>query len=63
MRPPGRLGVVAQQRPDLALLGGGQELEHREPALLVELGDEVGGVVGGHGGQQPGRLGVGPRLG
>ena len=59
MRPAGGLGVVAEQGPDLALLGPGQELEHGEPALLVELDDEVGGVVGGHGGEQPGRLGVG----
>ena len=57
---PGRLGVVAQQGPDLALLGGGEVLEDGEPAFLVEFGDEVGGVVGGHGGEQPGRLGVGP---
>ncbi len=27
--------------------------------VLVELDDEVGGVVGGHGGEQTGRLGVG----
>ena len=57
--PAGGLGVVVQQRPDLALLGHGEELEHGEAVVLVELDDEIGGVVGRHGGEQAGRLGIG----
>ena len=54
----GRLGVVAEQGPDLVLLGLGQQVEDREPTLLVDVADQVGGVVGGHRRQQPGGLGV-----
>ena len=46
--PARRLGVVAEQRPDLALLGLGEQLEDGRAPLLVELDDQVGRVVGGH---------------
>ena len=41
-------GVVPEQRAHLGALGRGQEHQHRLAARLVELGDEVGGVVGRH---------------
>ena len=62
MSPPARLGVVAEERAHLALLRFGQELQDGRPPLLVDLRDEVGGVVGRHGAEQLGRLGVGAGL-
>ncbi len=41
-------GVVPEQRAHLGALGRGQEHQHRLAARLIELGDEVGGVVGRH---------------
>ena len=58
----GRLGVVGQQRADLPLLRLGQQAEDGQAPLLVELGDEVGGVVGGHRPEDLGGLGVGAVL-
>ena len=54
------LGVVAEKRPDLRLRRLWKSLQHREPAVLVEIGDQVGGVIGFHRREQPARLLVGP---
>ena len=51
-----RLRVEPQDGPHLALLGLGKQLQHRPSALLVELHQEVGGVVGGHVAEHRGHL-------
>ena len=43
-----RRGVVAEELLDLALLRRGQHVEHGEAALLLDLEQQVGGVVARH---------------
>ena len=44
--PPAVCGLWPSRERTLALLGGGQEVEDRQPALLVELHQQVRRVVG-----------------
>ena len=54
--------VIAEQRPHLALVRRRQEIEHDSAALLLQLGDQVGGVVGRHARDHRGDVLVGAAL-
>ena len=61
-QPAGLGGVVAEQGAHLHPLADRQQREHRLAALLVELADDVGGVVGSHPREDLGDLLVGAVL-
>ena len=61
-QPAGLRRVVAEQRSHLDAMADGQQREHRLAPLLVELADDVGGVVGRHPREDLRDLGVGAIL-